>query len=182
MNFLASKAQLRASFMRWALFLVPLIVLLGYLSGQFGSADTVWFDRLEKPAAFPPPATFGIVWTVLYVMIGLSLALVASAWGAYGRGLAIIVFALHFVGNLAWSPVFFGARDMVAALFVIGYMVLTLIVTIAVFWRVRRLAALLLLPYLGWVLFAGLLNYQFIEANPDGGSAASEGALERIEL
>ncbi|MDJ0641681.1 MAG: TspO/MBR family protein [Erythrobacter sp.] len=182
MNFLASKAQLRASFLRWSLFLVPLIVLLGFLGGQMGSPDTAWFQSLAKPAIFPPPAAFAIVWTILYIMIGFALALVVSAWGAVGRGLAIIVFAVHFVGNLAWTAVFFGMQNMTAGLAVLCYAVVTLIAVIAVFWRVRRNAALLLLPYFVWVCFATVLNYQFIAENPDGGQRGESGAVERIEL
>lgn len=182
MNLLASKAQLRASFIRWALFMVPLVVLLGFAAGSLGGPDTVWFQSLTKPSIFPPPMWFGIVWTILYVMIGLSLALVASAWGAYGRGFALIVFAVHFIGNLAWTPVFFGLQEMTLALYVLGYVIVTLLIVIAVFWRVRKAAALLLVPYLAWVLFAAVLNYQFIAANPDGGANAGEGAVERIEL
>ena len=78
MNMLASHAQIRASFLRWSLFLVPLCVLLGFLSGQMGAgADSAWFQALEKPSIFPAPMWFGIVWSILYVMIGLSVALVA---------------------------------------------------------------------------------------------------------
>lgn len=182
MNFLASKAQLRASFIRWALFTVPLIVLLGFTAGSLGSPQTVWFQSLAKPAIFPPPMWFGIVWSVIYVLIGLSLALIASAWGAYGRGFALIVFALHFIGNLAWTPVFFGMQEMTWGLYVLIYVVVSLLVVIAVFWKVRRSAALLLLPYLAWVCFATTLNYQFIALNPDGGAGVDEGAVERIEL
>ena len=182
MNFLASKAQLRASFIRWALFLVPLTVLLGFTAGSLGSPNTVWFQSLTKPAIFPPPMWFGIVWSALYVMIGLSLALVASAWGAYGRGFALVLFGLHFIGNLAWTPVFFGMQQMTWGLYVLIYAVVTLIAVIAVFWRVRRGAALLLLPYLAWASFATVLNYQFIAENPDGGDTEGEGAVERFEL
>ncbi|UAB77512.1 tryptophan-rich sensory protein [Erythrobacter sp. SCSIO 43205] len=183
MNFLASKAQLRASFARWSLFLVPLIVLLGFLGGQMGSPSTVWFQSLSKPSIYPPPAAFGIVWTILYVMIGFSVALVASAWGAFGRGIAIIAFALHFIGNLAWTYAFFGLQNMQLGLGVLVYTALSLVVVIWLFWRVRRIAGLLLLPYLAWVLFASVLNWQFIVENPDGGAGAKEaGAVERIEL
>ncbi len=182
MNFLASKAQLRASFLRWSLFLVPLIVLLGFTAGRLGSPDTVWFQSLTKPAIFPPPMWFGIVWSVLYVMIGFALALVASAWGAYGRGVAIILFALHFLGNLAWTYVFFGLQDMTAGLYVLIYTVVSLLVVIAAFWRVRRWAGVMLLPYLAWVMFASVLNYQFIVENPDGGPGDGAGAAQRIEL
>lgn len=182
MNFLASKSQLRASFLRWALFFVPLIVLLGFTAGQLGGPQTAWFQSLEKPAIYPPPAAFGIVWSILYVVIGLALALVASASGAYGRGIAIILFALHFIGNLAWTPVFFGLQEMWGGLYVLIYVSLSLLVVIAAFWRVRRLAALMLLPYLAWVLFATALNWQFIAANPDGGADVEQGAAQRIEL
>ncbi|MEP3421992.1 MAG: TspO/MBR family protein [Erythrobacter sp.] len=181
MNFLASKAQLRASFLRWALFLVPLIVLLGFGSGQFGSAETIWFQSLTKPAIFPPAMWFGIVWSVLFVSVGVALALVVSAWGAHGREIAIVVFALHFIGVLAWTPVFFGMQEMVIALYILVYAVISLLAVIAVFWRVRRLAAVILLPCLAWLIFAGVLNYQFIVENPNGGSDRG-GAIERIEL
>ncbi len=182
MNILASKEQLRASLFRWSLFLVPLIVLLGFLAGQLGSPQTMWFQGLEKPAIYPPPAVFGIVWTALYIMIGFALALIASAWGAFGRERALIAFAAHFVGNLAWTPVFFGMQEMTAALYVLIYVVLSLVVVIALFWRVRKLAALLLLPYLAWVTFAAVLNWQFIVVNPDGGNAAPSGVTQRITL
>jgi len=182
MNFLASKAQLRASFLRWSLFLVPLIVLLGFMGGQFGSPQTAWFQGLEKPSIFPPPAAFGIVWTILYIMIGFALALVVSAWGARERGLAIVVFAIHFVGNLAWTGVFFGMQNMTGGLIVLAYAIVTLIAVVAIFWRVRRSAALLLLPYLAWVCFATVLNYQFIVENPDGGSDGENGAAVEVTL
>ncbi|MDG5747146.1 tryptophan-rich sensory protein [Qipengyuania sp. XHP0207] len=182
MNMLASRGQLRASFIRWALFTVPLIVLLGSLSGMVGSSGSPWFQALEKPAIYPDPKWFGIVWTILYVMIGLAVALVASAWGARGRTLALLAFAGHFALNLAWSPVFFGAQAITAALVVIVLIDLTLLVVIALFWRVRRLAGLLLLPYLAWVLFATLLNWQFVQANPDGGAAEDGGAVERVRI
>lgn len=182
MSFLASKAQLRASFMRWSLFLVPLIVLLGFVAGQLGNPNTVWFQNLTKPAIFPPPQAFGIVWGVLYVIIGLSVAFVVSAWGAYGRGLAIVMFALHFIGNLSWTYVFFGMQEMQLGLYILIYCAVSLLLVIALFWRVRRLAAVLLLPYLAWVCFAGVLNYQFIVENPDATSDPGEGAAQRIEF
>lgn len=182
MNVLASKEQLRASFVRWALFLVPLVLLLGFAAGRVAGPDTVWFQNLVKPAIYPPPAVFGIVWSALYVMIGLALALVASAWGAPGRGVAIAAFAVHFVGNLAWTSVFFGMQDITGGLMVLGYAVVTLLIVLVLFWRVRRAAALLLIPYLAWASFATLLNYQFMAENPDGGQQGASGAVQRVKL
>lgn len=182
MNMLASRGQLRASFIRWALFTVPLCVLLGFVAGQLGGPDTAWFQQLEKPGIYPEPKWFGIVWTILYVMIGLSVAIVASAWGARGRTAALWVFAAHFALNLSWSYVFFGAQQISGALMLLGAIVVTLLVVIALFWRVRRLAALLLLPYLAWVCFATALNYQFLQLNPDADGGYPEGAVERVRI
>ncbi len=112
MNVLASPSQLRASFLRWALFMVPLVLLIGNGAGALGPADSAWFAGLVKPAIFPPPILFGIVWNALFVLIGLALALVASAWGAAGRGLALVVFAVHFLVTQSWSAVFFGMQEM----------------------------------------------------------------------
>jgi benzodiazapine receptor len=186
MNMLASRGQLRASFIRWALFTVPLIVLLGFLSGQSAGADSAWFAGLDKPAIYPPPAAFGIVWTILYVIIGLAVAVVCAAWGARGRTLALVAFAIHFVFNLAWTPVFFGMQQIAGGLVVIALMALTLLAVVVLFWRVRRIAGLLMLPYLAWVLFALALNFQFLQLNPDAdggtGGGTGDGAIERVRI
>ena len=182
MNVLASRGQLRASFFRWALFLVPLCVLLGFLAGQLGSPDTMWFQSLEKPGIYPPPATFGIVWTILYAMIGLAAALVCAAWGARGRTAALAAFAVHFLLNLAWTPVFFGLQQIAAALVLLGLVVVTLLVVIVLFWKVRPLAGALLLPYLAWVCFATVLNFQFLQLNPNADDMKTDGAVERVRI
>ena len=182
MNVLASPQQLRASFLRWALFMVPLIMLVGFAAGQLGGPDTPWFAALAKPAIYPPPAVFGIVWSILFVMIGLALAMVASAWGAAGRGVALVAFAIHFIVNQSWTAVFFGMQDMFAALMIIGFGVGSLLIAMALVFRVRRAAAMLLLPYFAWLCFATALNYQFIVANPDGGPQGASGSETRVEL
>jgi len=174
MSELASPGQLRAALLRWSLFLAPLLLLLGSLSGLMsGSGEgNVWFFGLNKPAIYPPPATFGIVWTVLYLLMGVALAMVVTARGAPARNAAIAAFVVQFLINLAWSPVFFGMNQLVGALAVIVALDLAVIVTVVLFHKVRPLAAWLLLPYLCWVLFATLLNWQFIQANPEGVSSA----------
>jgi tryptophan-rich sensory protein len=182
MNVLASKSQLRASLLRWSLFMVPLVLLIGFTAGGLGGPDTAWFAGLNKPAIYPPPVVFGIVWSILFVLIGLSLAIVASAWGAAGRVAALIAFAVHFIGTQSWSAVFFGMQDMVAGLLVLGYGIATLLVALALIGRVRRAAALLLLPYFAWLCFAAVLNYQFMSSNPDGGVRGANGVQTRVEL
>jgi translocator protein len=168
MNLLASSGQLRASFLRWALVCVPLIVLLGFLSGSAAQSgpDNPWFAALVKPDGYPPPSTFGIVWTVLYVMMGIALAMVLAARGAAGRRAAVVAFAVQFALNLAWSPVFFGAHQLTGGLIVIAALDIMVIATIALFSKVRPMAAALLVPYLVWILFATYLNFAFLQSNP----------------
>ena len=184
MNFLASREQLRASLLRWTLVCVPGCILLGVLSGRLSQsgAGNPWFDGLLKPDLFPPPALFGIVWTVLYALMGLALALVGSAWGARGRGLAVVLFAAQFLVNLTWSPVFFGMRQITGGLIVIAILDILVVATLVLFWRIRKLAGLLLLPYLAWILFATVLNYEFLQLNPeaDGSDGAAASARVRI--
>ena len=184
MSVLASKGQLRASFLRWALLTVPAVLLLGFLSGEMAgsTAENPWFAALNKPAIYPPPATFGIVWSILYVMQGLALAMVCAAWGARGRGLAISLFILQFLVSLAWTPVFFAMRDMDTALIVIVVLDILAIATLFAFWRVRRKAGWLLVPYIAWIMFATVLNYQFIAANPGASSAPVGEAAQRVTL
>ncbi|NBW76722.1 MAG: tryptophan-rich sensory protein [Sphingomonadaceae bacterium] len=183
MSALASSSQLRASFIRWSLFLVPGVVLLGALSGTAGGgANTPWFASLVKPSLFPPPATFGIVWTILYVLMGFALALVVTARGAPGRSAAIIVFVLQLALNLAWTPLFFGAHQITGALALLAAIDLAVLLTVMLFWRVRPLAGTLLLPYLAWVLFATLLNWQFLEANPNADGQEVSGAVTAVEF
>ena len=179
MTELASSGQLRAAFLRWALVLVPGILFLGFFSGQVAGsgAGNPWFMELTKPSLYPPPQLFGIVWSILYVVIALALAMVVTAYGAPGRRNAIIAFAVQLALNLAWSPLFFGAHKLVPALVLLVVLDLAIVVTIVLVRRVRPLAAWLMLPYLAWCLFATLLNWQFLEANPGGQPPAVDVAL-----
>jgi tryptophan-rich sensory protein len=184
MTMLASRAQLRGLFLRRALFIVPAVLLLGFLSGRLANSGpgNDWFAALVKPSIYPPPAAFGIVWSILYVLIGLAAAMVAAAYGARGRSGALVLFVVQLAVNLAWTPVFFGLHRMTWALGVIAMLDVLVIVTTIAFWRVRWLAGALLLPYLAWILFATALNYQFLAANPGADGVDSSGAAARLAI
>ncbi len=169
MTGIASKSQLRMSYLRFALFTVPLILLLGIVSGRVANSGygNPWFDALVKPELMPPGATFGIVWTILYILLGLSIAIILNARGAKGRGLAIGLFVAQMLLNFSWSPVFFGMHQVRTALFIILAMLAISAVVTVLFLRIRRTAGLLMLPYLAWLAFASILNYQIIQLNPD---------------
>lgn len=168
-NQLASKGQLRMSLLRWALFCVPLVVVLGLLSGQLAPSgdENRWYAALVKPEANPPGYVFGIVWTILYAMMGFALALVLNARNAAGRWLAISAFAVQLALNLFWSPFFFGMHQVSAAFWLLLAILVMAIITTVLFARVRLLAAWLLVPYCAWLGFASALNYEIDRLNPN---------------
>jgi len=98
------------SLLRWALFVVPTIMLLGFLSGTVsGSGEqNSWFAELVKPEAQPPGWAFGVVWPILYLLIGIAFSMILNARGARLRGIAIALFLVQLGLNLYWSPLFFG--------------------------------------------------------------------------
>ena len=184
MTAIASKSQLRMSFLRYALFTVPAILLLGTVSGRISGSGSgnAWFDALEKPAIMPPGWVFGAAWTTLYILLGFSLALILHARGARGRGLAMTLFVLQLLLNFAWSPIFFAYHEVGAAFWTIVAMILLSLATAFLFWRIRRAAALLMLPYLAWLGFAALLTWQIGALNPWTAELAPEGATTDIVL
>ena len=172
MNQLASSSQLRMSLVRWALFVMPVILLLGFLSGAVAGSgeDNRWFAELVKPAAQPPGWMFGVAWTILYLMIGLAFAMILHARGAKQRGLAIGLFLGQYILNLLWSPIFFGQHEVTTALYLIVFILVLAFITTLVFGRIRKAAAWLMVPYLAWLSFASILNYQIDSLNPDAES------------
>src|SRR5688572_26327333 len=184
MTAIASKSQLRMSFLRYALFTVPLVLLLGTLSGRIANSGygNAWFDALQKPAIMPPGWMFGVAWTILYVFLGLALALILHARGARGRGLALGLFVLQLLLNYAWSPIFFAYHEVGAAFWTILAMILISAVTALSFWRIRRSAALLMLPYIGWLCFAAVLTWQIGLLNPGAAELAPDAATPDIPL
>lgn len=169
MGGLASKEQLRMSFMRWAMVTVPALVFLGFFSGQASNSGNGnrWFDALSKPALFPPGWMFGAVWTVLYILLGFVLAMLLHARGAKGRGLALGLFAVQMALNLLWSPLFFGAHQVTLSLVLLLVLFILATATVFAVAPIRKQAAWMMVPYLAWLCAATLLNFQMDRLNPD---------------
>ncbi len=150
----------RGTIFKIALVTVPVILLLGRASGMladFGE-DESWFASLEKPALFPPPIAFPIVWSALYVLMGLALAMVLAAARPSARWPVLTIFVVQLALNLTWAPLFFAGEQIGWAMALIVALDLAIIVTIMLFARIDRRAAWLLAPYLAWVAFATGLN------------------------
>ena len=180
----ASKQQLRMAFLRWAIVIVPGVLMLGVLSSRLSGSGygNGWFDALAKPAFMPPGWVFGLGWTLLYILMGFALAMIVAARGARRRGYAITLFAVQLATNLAWAPLFFGAHKVTAALILIGLLIVAVLATILAFVRIRPVAAGLLLPYLAWLLFAATLNFAILRLNPQAEAVAPGSARTQISL
>lgn len=182
MNEIASKGQLRLSFLRWALFVVPTIVFLGFMAGRIANAGygNRWFDALTKPDVMPPGWAFPVAWSILYVMMGLALSVILDARGARGKGLAVAVFLAQLACNLIWSPLFFAAHQVTLAFYVIVAMLALSIVATILVGRIRKAAAWLMVPYLCWLGFAASLNYEIGRLNPDAETLAAPALRTQI--
>jgi tryptophan-rich sensory protein len=143
----------------------PFVVSIGIalLAGAIGSLFTAsglesWYDQLVKPELNPPSWVFGPVWTLLYVLIAVAAALVYRAPKSRIRTIALAIYAVQLMLNSLWSILFFGLQNPLFALIEIAILWLFIALTIVLFWRINKIAALLLLPYLLWVSFASYLN------------------------
>lgn len=156
---------------RIALITVPAIVGFGSLSGWLSNSgfQNGWFDSLTLPFFMPPGWAFGLVWPILYALMGIALALILQEPPTRRRRVALIAFFAQLALNYAWSPIFFAGRDIILGLVTI--IVLTGLAAIAAgqFWRLRRAAGALMIPYLAWLCFAAALNGAIARLNPGAG-------------
>jgi tryptophan-rich sensory protein len=158
---------------RIALLTVPLIVIAGSAIGLLSNSgtDNSWYAPLAKPSFQPPGWAFGVVWTALYSMMGIALALVISAPLTPRRTRALWLFGLQLALNFAWSPLFFGNGMIDAGLLILFAMNVLVTMTIITFWRIQPLAGALLIPYLAWLCIATALNHETGRLNPGADKA-----------
>lgn len=133
-------------------------IALSFLPGSVGALFTAtgpWYESLDKPPWNPPSWLFGPAWTVLYILIGISAFLY---WRARGEKRGWIAWGVAWALNFAWTPLFFGARQIGPALAVIIGLAGAIMWTMVAFRRASSASAWLLAPYLAWVLFATSLN------------------------
>ena len=157
-----SPATLDRSALPTILASVLLVNVVGAAPALLAGPNSPWFQQLAKPALYPPPWVFGVVWTALFTLLGVALALVWLA-GSKRRDVrvAVALFALQMAFNVAWTPTFFALENLLLGLAVIVSLWPLVLATIVAFASVDRRAAVLVVPYLLWVTFAAVLNYQF---------------------
>jgi len=139
-------------------------LVIPQIAGAAGAFFTVtdegsWYQQINRPSWNPPGYIFGPVWTTLYVLMGIALHLVWKADAAPAlKRKAITLWGIQMVLNAAWSILFFGMHLIGVALADLILLWVAILLTIFAFARINKTAAWLLVPYISWVSFAGILN------------------------
>lgn len=138
-------------------------ILICLVIGLFGSfwtkeAVSTWYPTLTKPSWTPPDFVFGPVWSSLYIMIAVSGWLIYRSDPSQNRTVALKFYAFQLALNFIWSFLFFSLRNPLLGMIDILFLCLMILLTIIKSWPVSRLASLLLVPYLAWVIYAATLN------------------------
>lgn len=137
---------------------------LGMAVSALGGIDILiaWYTGLRKPAFQPPAWVFGPAWSVIFALAAWAFV---RAWRGGGRGALVAAFLVNAALNVAWSALFFGLRRLDLALAEVGPLWLSVLAMLLVAGRRDAGAGWLLLPYLLWVGFAGVLNHALWRLN-----------------
>jgi len=138
---------------------------VGAIAGIFtSSAVTGWYATLNKPSFSPPNWLFGPVWTVLYIIMGISLFMIWKLEPSRERNIALLIFMVQLVLNFCWSFIFFHFKLIGPALIDIIFLWISIVVMLILFYTIKPWAAYLNIPYFLWVSFASILNgaYYFL--------------------
>lgn len=149
--------------------LVGWLVVVFFAAG-IGAAASIhagtFYAQLIRPEWAPPGWLFGPVWTFLYALMGIAAWLIGRAGSYRAVRIALVLFLAQLALNALWSWLFFGWFRGALAFADIVVLLTLIVATVFAFWRIRPLAAALLLPYLLWVSFAAVLNYSVWQLNP----------------
>jgi len=136
-------------------------VIICQLAGFVGAIFTIpametWYQTIKKPFFNPPDWLFTPVWIFLFLLMGISLFF---AWNKRANGESKLLFITQLILNILWSVFFFGLKSPGLAFIELIFLWFAIFCTIISFYRISKIAGLLLLPYIIWVTFAGVLNY-----------------------
>jgi translocator protein len=149
----------------WYKLIISILICLavGFFSGFFTATSIdSWYSKISKPSFNPPNWLFGPVWTILYILMGISLYLV---WNSNGSKTAIMFFAIQLLLNFLWSFIFFKLQNPFIAFIEIIILLAIIIITAIKFYPISTTAAYLMIPYILWVSFATILNFSIYWLN-----------------
>ncbi len=141
--------------------LIPLVA--GIIGSLLGNASQ-GFEELIKPSFAPPGFIFPIVWTILYILMGISFYIIYNSNSEY-RKRAIIIYFIQLILNMLWTLIFFRLNLLLFAFIWIIVMIIFVILMIYYFYKINKISAFLQIPYLIWLIFAGILNFSIYVLN-----------------
>lgn len=141
-------------------FSLLIVYLVAYIGSIFtsSSTDSLWYQSI-KPSITPPNWVFPVVWNILFFLIALSLYISWTKSEKKEKPQIALAFGLNLFLNIIWSLFYFGMRSPKLAFFEIIVLWISIWLMIFSVWKIKKSAAYLLIPYLVWASFAGLLNY-----------------------
>jgi len=143
-------------------FLISILIVFsfGFIGSFFTTSSiTNWYAFINKPLFSPPNWIFGPVWTLLYILMGISAFLIWKKRDNLKTKSALIFYGIQLILNALWSIIFFGMHNPGLALLEIIILWLFILITLIKFYKINKTAGLLFIPYLLWVSFASILNY-----------------------
>lgn len=141
---------------------IALCLFAGFIGSLFSPGE--WYQPLEKSSLTPPNIVFPIVWNILFILMGIA---VWRVWErrSQGANYALLLFIIQLGLNMLWSYLFFGLQRPELALIEVIILWAAILATTIAFFKIEKIAGILLLPYLGWVSFAIYLNYSIYHLN-----------------
>jgi tryptophan-rich sensory protein len=152
---------------KWEVLIATILIcnLLGAMGAMWTSSDSSWYKNLKKPKFNPPSWVFGPVWTILFTLMGIALYFVWVAPSSKIKLIALVLFGIQFLFNIAWSYLFFGINKPLFSFIDILFLLVAILATGFYFFKVEKIAGYLLVPYFLWVGFASFLNYSLWRLN-----------------
>lgn len=135
---------------------IPLLV--GGLSALLTMSSMENFEALNKPPLSPPGWLFPVVWSVLFILMGIASYLVIVNGKSDDKKISITVYGIQLAFNFFWSLIFFNLEAYLFAFIWLTVLWVLIIINTVLFYKISKPAGILLLPYLLWVTFAGYLN------------------------
>ena len=126
--------------------------------------NSAWYNSLNRPAFAPPNTIFMPVWSILYILIFISLFVYLKG-GIKNKIKGIVYFSIQMILNFSWSYIFFARQNILAALITVALMWIFIFLNIIEFYKHSIISAILLVPYLIWVSFAICLNLGYYILN-----------------
>lgn len=143
------------------------IVFAAAAIGALASVEaSTFYAQLVRPVWAPPASAFGPVWSLLYLLMGVAAWLVWREQGVRNSATALVLFLVQLGANALWSWLFFVWHNGALAFAEVLVLLALIVATVIAFWRIRRWAAVLLLPYLAWVCLASALTWSVWQNNP----------------